>query len=58
MAMTSPIAFAVEAALIDAYTGLLNQVDGHEHGAMHGREIIRVYAAETAVSASTGGRAP
>ena len=44
-------AFAVEAALIDAYPGLLNQIDGHdhEHGAMHVREIIRIYAAETAV---------
>ena len=56
--LDEPIAFAVKAALIDACTGLLNQVDGHEHGAMHGREIIRVYAAETAVPASTPSRAP
>jgi hypothetical protein len=51
--LDEPIAFAVEAALIDACTGLMNQVNGHghEHGAMHGREIIRVYAAETAVPA-------
>lgn len=53
--LDEPIAFAVKAALIDACTGLLNQVDGHghEHGGMHGREMIRVYAAETAVPAST-----
>ena len=41
----------VEAALIDAYPGLTNIMDGHgnnDFGAMHAKEIIKRYNAETA----------
>lgn len=44
-------AFEVEAALIDAYPGITNIMDGHgnsEFGAMHSSEIINRYSAETA----------
>lgn len=47
-------AFEVESALIDAYPGLTNLVDGvggGEFGVMHAAEIIRRYRAETAVFA-------
>jgi hypothetical protein len=50
--MDDPTAFQVEAALIDAYPGLLNNAGGHgssEFGAMHALEIICLYAAEPAV---------
>jgi len=45
-------AFEVEAALIDAYPGLTNEVAGtgsNDFGAMHAQEIIEQYQAETAV---------
>jgi hypothetical protein len=45
-------AFEVEAALIDAYPGLTNEVIGagsNEFGAMHAQEVIEKYQAETAV---------
>lgn len=44
-------AFEVEAALIDAYPGLTNSIDGHgnnDFGAMHANEIIKRYCAEIA----------
>ncbi|WP_010488879.1 LEM-3-like GIY-YIG domain-containing protein [Pseudomonas sp. S9] len=44
-------AFEVEAALIDAYPGLTNIMDGHgnsDFGAMHSSEIIKRYSAEAA----------
>ena len=44
-------AFEVEAALIDAYPGITNIMDGHgnnEFGAMHSSEIIKKYCAEIA----------
>ena len=44
-------AFEVEAALIDAYPGISNIMDGHgnsEFGAMHSEEIIRHYTVEDA----------
>lgn len=44
-------AFEVEAALIDAYPGITNIMDGHgnsDFGAMHSSEIIKRYSAETA----------
>lgn len=44
-------AFEVEAALIDAYPGLTNAVNGsgsNEFGAMHAQEIINKYKAEPA----------
>jgi hypothetical protein len=50
--MDGPTAFQVEAALIDAYPGLENEMRGTgstENGAMHAREIIRRYKAEPAV---------
>lgn len=50
--MDSETAFEVEAALIDAYPGLTNDVGGrrsNDYGAMHAREIIRRYCAEPAV---------
>lgn len=50
--MDKKTAFAVEAALIDAYPGLTNIMNGHgnsEHGVMHAEEIIKTYSAETAV---------
>ena len=43
------VAYEVEAALIDAYPGLTNQVAGHEsgvHGSRHVEEIVLQYAAE------------
>lgn len=45
-------AFEVEAALIDAYPGLTNEISGsgsNEYGAMHALEIIRKYEAEPAI---------
>lgn len=45
-------AYEVEAALIDAYPGITNIMDGHgnnEFGAMHSNEIIKRYCAEIAV---------
>jgi len=50
--MDGKTAFEVEAALIDAYPGLTNivgGVGGNDYGAMHAKEIIRRYRAETAV---------
>lgn len=50
--MDDATAFEVEAALMDAYPGLTNEVaglGGNEFGAMHALEIIREYAAEPAV---------
>lgn len=44
-------ALEVEAALIDAYPGITNIMDGHgnsDFGAMHSSEIIKRYCAETA----------
>lgn len=44
-------AFEVEAALIDAYPGLTNEVAGvgsSEYGAMHAQEVIAKYKADTA----------
>lgn len=44
-------AFEVEGALIDAYPGITNIMDGHgnnEFGAMHSKEIIKRYRAEIA----------
>lgn len=44
-------AFEVEAALIDAYPGITNIMDGHgnnDFGAMHSSEIMKRYSAETA----------
>jgi hypothetical protein len=44
-------ALEVEAALIDAYPGITNIMDGHgssDFGAMHSSEIIKRYSAETA----------
>lgn len=49
--MDEETAFEVEAALIDAYPGLSNIVDGvrsDDYGAMHAKEIIRRYCAEPA----------
>jgi len=43
------VAFQIEAALIDAYPGLTNQVAGHgsdDYGCRHVEEIVRDYAAE------------
>lgn len=50
--MDAPTAFEVEAALMDAYPGLTNVAGGvgtSDYGSMHANEIIRRYAAETAV---------
>ena len=50
--LSESTAFEVEAALIDAYPGLTNIMDGHgnnEFGVMHSKEIIKKYAAEIAV---------
>ena len=50
--MDDATAFQVEAALMDAYPGLTNIAGGYgsgDFGAMHAREIIRRYTAETAV---------
>jgi len=49
--MDETTAFEVEAALIDAYPGLTNIMDGHgnnDYGTMHANEIIKHYGAETA----------
>ncbi len=49
--MDEDTAFEVEAALIDAYPGLTNIMDGHGNsgfGAMHADEIINRYRAENA----------
>lgn len=49
--MDSKTAFEVEGALIDAYPGLANQVDGYgnqDRGVMHSRQIIALYAATEA----------
>lgn len=49
--MDEKTAFEVEAALIDAYPGITNVMDGHgngDFGAMHSREIIQRYSAQTA----------
>ena len=43
------VAYEVEAALIDAYPGLTNQVEGHgsgDYGARHVEEIVAQYATE------------
>jgi uncharacterized protein len=50
--MDERTAFEMEAALIDAYPGLTNIVggtSGGDYGAMHAKEIIRRYSAESAV---------
>jgi hypothetical protein len=50
--MDEKTAFEVESALIDAYPGLTNAIDGfgsREFGVMHATEIIRRYTAEPAV---------
>src|SRR5207302_220929 len=50
--MDDKTAFEVEAALIDAYPGLANEVGGAgsgERGAMHATELVRLYRAEPAV---------
>jgi hypothetical protein len=50
--MEENTAFEVEAALIDAYPGVTNLVDGvgsHDYGAMHAKEIIIRYRADAAV---------
>ena len=49
--LSEETAFEVEAALIDAYPGISNIMDGHgnnEFGAMHSSEIIKRYCAEIA----------
>ena len=49
--LSESTAFEVEAALIDAYPGITNIMDGHgnnEFGAMHSIEIIKRYSAEIA----------
>lgn len=49
--MSEKTAFEVEGALIDAYPGITNIMDGHrnnEFGAMHSKEIINRYSAEIA----------
>ena len=50
--MDEKTALEVEAALIDAYPGLTNIAGGagsSDYGAMHAREIVRRYCAESAV---------
>jgi hypothetical protein len=50
--MDEKTAFEVEAALIDAYPGLMNVVGGtggNDYGAMHAKEIVKRYSAEPAV---------
>lgn len=47
------VAFQIEAALIDAYSGLANRVSGHasgDFGVRHAREIINEYAAQPFVA--------
>jgi hypothetical protein len=49
--LDSNTAFEVEAALIDAYPGLTNEVAGSgsgDHGVMHADEVIRKYEAKVA----------
>lgn len=49
--LSEETAFEVEAALIDAYPGITNIMDGHgnnDFGAMHSTEIITKYSAEIA----------
>ena len=49
--LTEKTAFEVEAALIDAYSGITNIMDGHgnnDFGVMHSEEIIKKYCAEIA----------
>lgn len=49
--LSADVAIEVEAALIDAYPGIANIMDGHgnnEFGAMHSNEIIKRYCAEIA----------
>ena len=49
--MDEKTAFEVESALIDAYPGLTNVVDGagsNDYGAMHAKEITRRYCAKPA----------
>ncbi len=49
--MAEKTAFEVESALIDAYPGLTNIIDGagsNDYGAMHAKEIIRRYCAKPA----------
>jgi uncharacterized protein len=49
--MDDKTAFEVEAALIDAYPEVINEVGGvggHEFGVMHAKEIVRRYSAEPA----------
>ncbi|UHJ60297.1 LEM-3-like GIY-YIG domain-containing protein [Vibrio furnissii] len=48
--LSEKTAFEVEAALIDAYPGITNIMDGHgnsDFGVMHSSEIIKRYSAET-----------
>lgn len=50
--MDEKTSFEVEAALIDAYPGLTNVAGGlgsNEYGAMHAKEIISRYCAESAI---------
>ncbi len=50
--MDEPTAVEVEAALMDAYSGLANIAGGagsNDYGAMHAREIIQRYSAKPAV---------
>src|SRR5512133_3061183 len=50
--MDDETAFEVEAALIEAYPGLTNDVGGthsNDYGVMHAREIVQRYCAEQAV---------
>lgn len=50
--LTEKSAFEVEAALMDAYPGITNIMDGHgsiDFGCMHSSEIINKYCAETVV---------
>ena len=50
--MDNKTAFEVESALIDAYPGLTNAVGGvgsNDYGAMHAKEIIDHYCAQSAV---------
>jgi len=48
--MSEKVALEVEGALIDAYPGITNIMDGHgnsEFGAMHSSEILKKYSAQT-----------
>ena len=48
--LSEKVSFEVEAALIDAYPGITNIMDGHgnsDFGAAHSSEIIKKYSAET-----------